>query len=136
MVSSAPSSVQTRLPVSAWAALVRGLRGRCPRCGEARLFRRWLKPLACCPACAVDWTPQQADDFPAYISILVTGHLLAPLVIALVLDWDLGPGALAAILLPLTVALMLGLLQPAKGGVIALQWWHGLHGFVRERRQP
>lgn len=136
MAPSTPSSAHARLPVSAWAALARGLRGRCPRCGEARLFRRWLKPLANCPACAVDWTPQQADDFPAYISILVTGHLLAPLVIALVLDWDLGPGALAAILLPLTVALMLGLLQPAKGGVIALQWWHGLHGFVRERRQP
>ena len=78
MVPSTPSSAHARLPVSAWAALARGLRGRCPRCGEARLFRRWLKPLASCPACAVDWMPQQADDFPAYISILVTGHLLAP----------------------------------------------------------
>jgi uncharacterized protein (DUF983 family) len=29
---------------------------------------------------------------------------------------------------------MLVLLQPAKGAVIALQWWHGMHGFRRERR--
>jgi uncharacterized protein (DUF983 family) len=31
-------------------------------------------------------------------------------------------------------ACMLGLLQPAKGAVIAMQWWLGMHGFVRERR--
>lgn len=121
------------LPRSGRAAIWRGVLGKCPRCGSAPLFRNWLKPLQHCPACAVDWTPQRADDFPAYISILLTGHLLAPVIIALVLDWDLGPGALAAIILPLTVVLMLGLLQPAKGGVIALQWWHGLNGFRRER---
>ncbi|MBC2669174.1 DUF983 domain-containing protein [Novosphingobium piscinae] len=109
--------------------------GRCPRCAAGPLFGRWLKPLAACPACAVDWTPQQADDFPAYLSILVTGHLLAPVLIALVRDFELGPGALAAIILPLAAGLMMGLLQPAKGAVIALQWWHGLHGFIRERRE-
>lgn len=132
----APDRVAIRLPGSAWIALGRGLRGHCPRCGAGGLFRRWLKPHAACPACGVDWSPQQADDFPAYISILLTGHLLAPVIIALVVDWDLGPVALAAILLPLTVILMLGLLQPAKGAVIALQWWHGLHGFRKERPDP
>lgn len=130
---AAPLPIAT-LPESVWAALARGLRGTCPRCGGGALFLRWLKPRDACPACAVDWSPQQADDFPAYISILLTGHLLAPVIIALVVEWDLGPGALAAILLPLTVALMLGLLQPAKGAVIAVQWWHGLHGFRKERR--
>jgi len=122
------------LPASFRSAAARGIRGRCPRCGEARLFARWLKPAEHCPACAQDWTHQRADDFPAYLSILVTGHLLAPVIIALVSDFELSPGALAAILLPLAVVLMLGLLQPAKGAVIALQWWHGLNGFVRERR--
>ena len=81
----------------------------------------------------MDWTPQRADDFPAYISILLTGHLLAPIIVALVVTWDIGPGWLAAIILPLAAGLMLGLLQPAKGAVIALQWWHGLNGFKRER---
>ena len=121
------------LPATFRAALARALRGRCPRCGEASLFGRWLKPRPACPACGQDWTPQRADDFPAYIAILVTGHLLAPVIIAMVADFQLSPGAIAAILLPLSVGLMLGLLQPAKGGVIAAQWWHGLHGFSRER---
>jgi uncharacterized protein (DUF983 family) len=97
------------------------------------LFGRWLKPLAACPACTQDWSHQRADDFPSYVAILVTGHLLAPLIIVLSLDFDLGPAAMAAILLPLAVAMMLGMLQPVKGAIIATQWWHGLHGFRKER---
>jgi len=109
------------------------LRSRCPRCGESGLFRSFLKPMPRCAACGQDWTHQSADDFPAYIAIIVTGHLLAPLIILLSLDFELGPAAMAAILLPLAVVLMLGLLQPAKGAVIAAQWWHGLNGFAKER---
>ncbi|MCB2087623.1 MAG: DUF983 domain-containing protein [Sphingomonadaceae bacterium] len=128
-----PSHPISTLPHSLWDTLVRGMRGKCPRCGGASLFRKWLKPRDACAACGVDLTPQQADDFPAYISIFVTGHLLAPVIIMLVRDYALTPGQMAAIILPLAAALMLAVLQPAKGAVIAMQWWHGMHGFVRER---
>jgi Uncharacterized protein conserved in bacteria len=97
------------------------------------LFRKWLKPLDRCPVCSLDLSPQRADDFPAYIAILVTGHALAPLIIALSLDYALGPLAMLAILVPLALVMMLGMLQPAKGLVISAQWWFGLHGFVKER---
>lgn len=121
------------LPASGLEAMARGARGRCPRCKEATLFHRFLKPRARCPSCGQDWTHQQADDFPAYVSILVTGHLMAPLIIALVRDTGLSVAALVAIILPLAMALMIALLQPAKGAIIALQWWFGMHGFVKER---
>lgn len=124
---------EPRLPATFSAAALRGIAGRCPRCGEARLFGRFLKPVPACPACGQDWTPQQADDFPAYIAILITGHVLAPVIITLVTSYDITPGLLAAILLPLAVVMMVAMLQPAKGAVIALQWWQGMHGFVRER---
>ena len=65
--------------------------------------------------------------------MIVTGHLMAPFIILLSLDFELGPVAMMAILVPLALAMMLGMLQPAKGGVIAVQWWYGMHGFVRER---
>ena len=94
---------------------------------------RFLKPIPRCPQCGQDWTHQQADDFPAYVSILVTGHLMAPLIIALTRDTELSVTALMAIVLPLAVILMIGLLQPAKGAIIALQWWFGMHGFRKER---
>ncbi|AMG73005.1 uncharacterized protein (DUF983 family) [Hephaestia caeni] len=121
------------LPVTGWAAILRGLRGRCPRCGEARLFMRFLKPIPHCPQCGQDWTHQQADDFPAYVSIFVTGHLMAPLIIAVTSRAEMSVPMLMAILLPLALLLMVGLLQPAKGAIIALQWWFGMHGFRRER---
>jgi uncharacterized protein (DUF983 family) len=130
-----PGSVTGKaiLPASGWAAILRGLRGRCPRCGEARLFMRFLKPIQFCPQCAQDWRYQQADDFPAYVSILVTGHLMAPLIIALTRNADLSVPTMMAIILPLAVILMIGLLQPAKGAIMALQWWFGMHGFRKER---
>ena len=121
------------LPASGPEAMLRGARGRCPRCGEAKLFLRFLKPRPRCPECGQDWTHQQADDFPAYVSILITGHLMAPLIIALVRDTGLSVPALMAIILPLATAMMIGLLQPAKGAIIALQWWFGMHGFKKER---
>ena len=121
------------LPASGWAAMLRGLRGCCPRCGETRLFFRFLKPVSKCLRCDQDWTHQQADDFPAYVSILVTGHLMAPLIIGLTRDADLSPTAMISIILPTALVLMISILQPAKGAIIALQWWFGMHGFVKER---
>ncbi len=131
-----PISTQlpVQLPASVWQAVWRGIRFRCPRCGDAPLFARFLKPMPICPACAQDWTSQRADDFPAYISMLVTGHLMAPVIIALELNFMPPVGVLAAIVVPAAMIGMLGLLQPAKGAVIALQWWSGMYGFVRERR--
>ncbi|SMP70330.1 Uncharacterized conserved protein, DUF983 family [Novosphingobium panipatense] len=123
----------TMNPASFSQAALRGIRGRCPRCGEGRLFRKWLKPQTQCSACALDLLPQRADDFPAYIAMIVTGHFMAPLIIALAVDYELGPVAMLAIAVPLAIVMMLGMLQPAKGGVIATQWWFGMHGFVRER---
>ncbi|MEP7222904.1 MAG: DUF983 domain-containing protein [Novosphingobium sp.] len=121
------------LPATYWQAAGRAIKGHCPRCGEGKLFRAFLKPVDSCPACAQDWSIQCADDFPAYIAILLSGHLLAPLIIILSLEFDLSSAAMFAIIVPLALVMMLGMLQPSKGAVIATQWWHGLHGFKRER---
>ncbi|WP_440861962.1 DUF983 domain-containing protein [Sphingopyxis sp. 22461] len=131
-----PGSEDFALPTSGWAAMFRGARGQCPRCNDAKLFIRFLKPVAICPRCLQDWMHQQADDFPAYVSILLTGHIMAPIIIALIRDTPLSLAALAAIIVPLMLALMIGFLQPAKGAIIALQWWLGMHGFERERPAP
>lgn len=112
---------------------MRGMRGKCPRCGEAHLFRAWLKPVDRCPSCVQDWSIQRADDFPPYISIFITGHLIAPLILLLAVDMKLSGTMVAAIVLPIAAVMMLAILQPAKGAVIALQWWHGMSGFVSER---
>lgn len=123
-------------PALAWQSMLRGARGRCPRCGDAKLFRHFLKPVRICPACEQDWTHQQADDFPAYVAILLTGHIMAPVIIALVQETELSLAAMAGIIVTAMLVLMIGFLQPAKGAIIALQWWWGMHGFTKERRAP
>jgi uncharacterized protein (DUF983 family) len=55
-------------PVSLLAALGRGLRMKCPRCGEGRLFGRFLKTDDRCSACGEELFHHQADDYPAYLS--------------------------------------------------------------------
>ncbi|MGD9664324.1 MAG: DUF983 domain-containing protein [Novosphingobium sp.] len=125
--------IPARLPLTFWQAILRGITCKCPRCGGASLFRKWLKPVETCPVCAQDWTHQRADDFPAYIAILLTGHLLAPVIIMLSLDFSLSVLSMFLIIVPLALVMMLGMLQPSKGAVIAAQWWHGMHGFEKER---
>jgi len=77
---------------------------------------------------------QQADDFPAYIGILVVGHVLAPVVIAMIGTFGMSAWATLAIILPLAVVMLLTMLQPTKGAVIGFLWWHGIGAFRQERR--
>ena len=111
-------------------AMLRGLRGRCPACGEGRLFARFVKPVDACAVCGESYTAQRADDFPPYIVILLLGHILIPIVI--VVDRAFAP----ALWLYMTfgsaiiAALAVSLLQPVKGAVIAYQWALWMHGFA------
>jgi uncharacterized protein (DUF983 family) len=130
---SPPLRPDVDLPATIWPAILRGARGLCPRCGEANIFRKWLKPRDHCPACMLDMREQRADDFPAYIAIFITGHLLAPVLILLMSDYALSALTVIAIIIPLAVAMLLVLLQPSKGAVIAMQWWNGMYGFRKER---
>jgi len=77
---------------------------------------------------------QQADDFPAYIGIFVVGHLLAPVVIAMIGTFGMSAWATLAIILPVAVVMLITMLQPVKGAVIAFLWWHGIGAFRQERR--
>lgn len=120
------------LPHSVWAAMGRGICGRCPRCSQTKLFRKFLKPVASCTHCGQDWTYQRADDFPAYMAIIITGHFIGFLMVELA-KRDLSTLAMTAIIVPLTIVMVIALIQPAKGAIIAIQWWIGMHGFAPGR---
>lgn len=112
------------------AAMLRGAKGLCPACGEARLFGRFLKPVAQCPACGQDWSVQTADDLPAYLVILILGHLLVPFIVETNLRYDVST-TIQMILWPgiaLTAALLM--IQPMKGAVIGYQWARRMLGFA------
>jgi uncharacterized protein (DUF983 family) len=112
-----------------WTSIKRGFRGRCPRCGEGKLFRAFLKVDNNCSVCGLDFTPHRADDLPAYLVIVIVGHIVVPTALLIETDYSPPVGLQLAIYLPLTVVLSLALLQPVKGAVVGLQWALRMHGF-------
>lgn len=95
------------------------------------MFARFLKPAAACAQCAEALDGHQADDFPAYIVIILLGHILVPTMIEVNYLFDIPLGWQAAIWPTLTAALAVAMIQPVKGGVIAYQWARRMHGFAR-----
>ncbi|HET7493201.1 MAG TPA: DUF983 domain-containing protein [Bradyrhizobium sp.] len=138
---SAHPSVWSREAASAekrdlWIALKRGFRGRCPRCGEGKLFRAFLKVDGCCSACGQDFTPHRADDLPAYLVIVIVGHIVVPLALMIETNYSPPVELQLAIFLPLTFIASLLLLQPVKGAVVGIQWALRMHGFDELNPEP
>jgi uncharacterized protein (DUF983 family) len=115
-----------------WTALKRGFRGRCPRCGEGKLFRAFLKVDDHCSVCGLDFTPHRADDLPAYLVIIIVGHIMVPLALTIETNFSPPVALQLAIYLPLTLVASLLLLQPVKGAVVGVQWALRMHGFDEE----
>jgi uncharacterized protein (DUF983 family) len=84
-----------------------------------------------CPVCSEELFHQRADDFPAYLVILLVGHTVVPL--ALLLETEFAPALWlqVALWVPLTAFLSIALLSPIKGAIVAMQRFGGMHGFAR-----
>ncbi len=105
-----------------WASVRRAMRGHCPRCGSAKLFKSYLKQVEACPACGEAWSEVRADDGPAWLTILIVGHLLAPVVLPVALEDRLPLWLLILSLSLASAALCLLLLPRCKGVFIAMIW--------------
>ena len=103
-------------------AILRGLRRKCPACGHGSLFAGYLKQAESCSHCNEPIGDVRADDGPAWLTILIVGHLLAfPMV------WALNPSNLSPLIAgPLLMTSMLimtlSILPFAKGAFIGLVW--------------
>src|SRR5204863_9323580 len=119
-----------------WGAMKRGFRGRCPRCGEGKLFRAFLKVDDHCSVCGQDFTPHRADDLPAYLVIVIVGHIVVPTILWIETDYAPSVPLQLSIYLPMTLILSLLLLQPVKGAVVGVQWALRMHGFDEQNPEP
>jgi uncharacterized protein (DUF983 family) len=119
-----------------WTSMKRGFRGRCPRCGEGKLFRAFLKVDSNCSVCNLDFTPHRADDLPAYLVIVIVGHLLVPIILWVETDYSPPVWLQLSIYLPFTLVASLLLLQPVKGAVVGMQWALRMHGFDEQNPEP
>lgn len=110
-------------------SMARGFVGRCPHCGNGRVFGRFLKVSDSCNVCGEEFHHHRADDLPAYLVIVIVGHLMVGAFMGTETLFALSTWQHLAIWVPAALVIAIGLLQPVKGAVVGLQWALRMHGF-------
>jgi uncharacterized protein (DUF983 family) len=107
-------------------SILRGVQGYCPACGKSPLFWKYLKVNGRCDACNHDLARYPADDGPAYLTILLVGHLIVAPLLFFPIVWRSPPlYSLPIILIPLAVLTLL-ILPRVKGGWIGMMYALGV----------
>ena len=103
-------------------SIARGLAHRCPACSKGRLYGRYLKVQPDCAACGHPLRRYPADDGPAYLTILLVGHLIVAPMLLFPIVWE-SPAiySVPIILGSLSVVTLLALPR-IKGGWIGLMY--------------
>lgn len=127
MTQTAPLSVADDRPLK--PAILRGVRLKCPSCGSGPLMRSYLKTRDACAVCGQELHHHRADDGPAYMTILVAGHLLAPMILLVYANFRPDPLTMAVVFCVGFTGVALYLLPRFKGMFVAIQWAKRMHGF-------
>jgi uncharacterized protein (DUF983 family) len=101
-----------------------GLAGRCPRCGQGRLFKGFLALQPRCEACGLDFSFADSADGPAFFIMSIVGILVVGLALAVEFAYEPPIWLHLVIWSTLAIALSLAMARPAKGLMIALQYRH------------
>lgn len=104
--------------------IARGLRCRCPRCGEGALFEGFLNLRPRCDKCGLDYGFADAGDGPAVFVILFAGFVVVFAALGVEAMYQPPYWLHAALWLPLILLVTLAPLRPLKGLLIALQYHH------------
>ena len=102
----------------------RGLRGRCPACGQGRLFQGFLGLRSACEHCGLDFRFADSGDGPAVFVILIGGAIVVFAALLTEVAYQPPYWVHAALWLPLILLVTLAPLRLVKGLLIALQYHH------------
>ena len=109
---------QTDKPIKA------GLKCRCPRCGEGRLFSSYLKVADRCSVCGLDFSKSDSGDGPAIFIMFIVGFIVVFGGLIVEVKYQPPYWLHAVIWGSVTIGLSLALLPPLKGMMVALQFHH------------
>ena len=103
-------------------AVQAALKGLCPRCAAPGLFAGVIIFAPACRNCALDYSQFNVGDGPAAFLIMIVGAIVT--IAAITVELKFGPPFWVHILLwiPVTAALVVGLLRIAKGALLVLEY--------------
>ena len=101
-----------------------GLKGCCPRCGKGKLYKGFLDLAPKCDVCGLDYSFADSGDGPAVFIMMIAGFIVVGLVLWVEFTWSPPYWVHAALWIPLTLALTIGLIRPLKGWLVAQQYRH------------
>jgi uncharacterized protein (DUF983 family) len=104
--------------------ILRGLAGRCPRCGKGHLFAGFLTLKPRCESCGLDFSFADSADGPAFFVMFFSGFVVAGSALAVEALYSPPLWVHAVLWIPLILITTLLPLRPVKGLLIALQYHH------------
>ena len=118
-------------PAVAVSAVRAGLKGRCPRCGQGRLFAGFLKVRPGCDTCGLDFSTIQTGDGPASFIMQIAGFAVGFSALVVEIKYHPPMWLHLVVWIPLVVALSLALMRPGRGLMIGLQYRNQTDGSSR-----
>ena len=110
---------------SVWQAIWRGLKCKCPHCGESWLFHHYLEQVDHCAACNEPLARYKVGLFLPLVVITVMIHILAFVMLEMELNGRGNPLTYIYVLVPLSILVPLAILPSSKGAIIGLFWAKG-----------
>lgn len=113
-------------------AMLKGVKSKCPNCGEGHLYNGFLEVNEACDVCNEELHHHRADDLPPYLNLFIVGHLVVGvLMISMKYEWfGMWTTAIGGSIIAMILAF--ALMRPIKGMVVGLQWALEMHGFGDE----
>jgi len=104
-----------------WQHVQRGLRGRCPQCGQGKLYAGYLKIADQCATCHHVLSGHDVGDGPVVPVMLLIGGVVVGMALWLELSFEPPLWVHGVILAPSTIGLALAVMPLVKGVNVALQ---------------
>jgi len=124
------SSMQTSAGLG--TVLMRGLRRKCPNCGKGASFKSYLKVVDTCSECQTPLGNYPCDDGPAYVTMILVGHLVIAPLLMMSFFWDYPPSIVVPTLLVSIGIMTLVILPFVKGAFLNLLWHLGIKSNARQ----
>lgn len=104
--------------------IVSGIRCRCPRCGEGKLFSGFLTVAKECDVCGLDYSFADPADGPAFFVMTAVGMVVIAVFTWVEVAYHPPLWVHMITVFPALIIGCLGALRPVKSWMVASQFFH------------